>query len=214
MILLRSSQRAGLNLARMFRESRARGEYHLATMSRFGTDYQIARATGRCSATGRVLEPGTLCIATLCERPAAAAEEGFERRDFALEAWEAGSRPQGLFSYWKTVVPHPEDKPRLLLDDSVLMDLFERLGGDQRPQRVAFRFVLALILMRKKQLKFTGRETKENTEYWLLQPRGSGSGAGEGGQAPPPIHVANPNLSDEDVRSLIDQLSEVLQSEL
>jgi len=178
-------------------------------MSRFGTDYQVARATGRCSASGRVLEPGSACIATLCERPG---EEGFERRDFAMDAWEAGCRPDGLFSYWRTIVPHPDDKPRLLLDDTVLMDLFERLGSDERPQRVAFRFVLALILMRKKLLKFVGRENREGVERWLLQPRGS---AGETGGTPPaPIAVINPNLSDDDVRGLIEQLSEVLQSEL
>ena len=31
---------------------------------------------------------------------------------------------------------------------------------------------------------------------------------------PPPLRLANPQLSDDDVRSLIEQLSEILQSEL
>src|SRR5207253_11002490 len=124
-------------------------------MSRFGTDYHVARSTGRCTATDQPLEPGTLCMATLCERPG---DEGFDRRDFLLSAWEAGARPEGLFSYWKTIVPPPDAKPRLLVDDAVLVDLFERLASDERPQRVAFRFVLGLILMRKKQLKFVGRK--------------------------------------------------------
>jgi hypothetical protein len=184
-------------------------------MSRFGTDYQIARPTGRCAATDRVLEPGSQCIATLCEREG---EEGFERRDFALEAWDAGHRPDGLFSYWKVTVPHPDDKPKLVIDDAVLADLFERLASDERPQRVAFRFVLGLILMRKKQFKFVGREAAgaggagggTGMEYWLLQPRGIA-----GIDPPPaPLRLANPQLSDDDVRSLIEQLGEILQSEL
>ncbi len=178
-------------------------------MSRFGTDYQVARSTGRCAATGEVLAPGSSCIASLCDK-AGPGEEGFERRDFSIEAWEAGTRPDGLFSFWKATVPHPDDKPRLLLDDTVLMDLFERLGSDDRPQRVAFRFVLGLILMRKKHLKFVGRETKDGAERWMLQPRPAIAGE----QPPPPIPVINPNLADEDVRSIIDQLSEVLQSGL
>jgi hypothetical protein len=178
-------------------------------MTRFGSDYQVARSSGRCSATGEILPPGSQCMATLCDKTAPG-EEGFERRDFSLEAWEGSARPDGLFSYWKTTVPHPDDKPKLLLDDSVLMDLFERLGSDERPQRVAFRFVIGLILMRKKHLKFVGRETTDGVERWLLQPRSASPG-----EAPAaPVPVVNPNLEDDDVRGIIEQLSEVLQSEL
>src|SRR5688572_25517206 len=84
------------------------------TMSRFGAEYQISRATGRCAATDEPLAPGAICVATLCERTD---DDGFDRKDFSLDAWESGARPQGLFSYWKTVVPKPDAKPRLLLDD-------------------------------------------------------------------------------------------------
>ena len=115
-----------------------------------------------------------------------------------------------MFSFWRTTVPRSDAAPRLLVDDAVLMDIFERLAADDRPQRIAFRFVLALILMRKKMLKFTGRKTEGAVERWLLQPRASASDQ----QAGPPIEVINPNLADDGVRDLIDQLSEVLQSEL
>lgn len=173
-------------------------------MTRFGTDYQVGHATGRCEATGQPLEPGTHCIATLCDREG---DEGFDRRDFSSAAWESGTRPERLFSFWKTIVPQPDAKPRVLVDDAVLMELFERLASDERPQRVAFRFVLALILMRKKLLKFTGRRTEGDVERWLLTPRGA---------APelPPMALINPNLADEDVRDLLDQLGEILQGEL
>jgi hypothetical protein len=72
---------------------------------------------------------------------------------------------------------------------------------------VAFRFVLCLILMRKKLLKFAGRQGGTQAEQWLVTARGA---------APelPPMTVVNPNLADDDVRGLIDQLSEILQSEL
>lgn len=182
----------------------------MIAMTRFGSDYQVARPTGRCSATDRPLVPGAAYIATLCERPD---DDGLDRKDFSMEAWEAGTRPEGLFSYWKAIVPAHDEKPRLLVDDTVLMDLFERMASDQRPQRVAFRFVLALILMRKKLLRFTGRAADQPSqpERWMLQPRGAlpGQPGGRGG-----IEVVNPNLSDDDVRELLDQLGEILQSEL
>ncbi len=176
-------------------------------MTRFGTDYHVARPTGRCAATGQPLEPGHACIATLCEQPDA---EGLERRDYSAEAWADGLRPDGLFSYWRSVVPRPDDARGGLVDDEVLRDLFERLATDERPQRVAFRFVLGLILMRKRHLKFVGRVEAEEDgrpERWLMKYKGAEP-------HDPPIEVVNPRLSDDDVRDLTDQLSEILRSEL
>lgn len=179
-------------------------------MSRFAVDYQIARPTGLCAATGRPLEPETVCIATLCEREE---DEGFDRLDFSEQAWESGERPPRLFSYWKTVVPHPEEKKNPLVDDEVLLDLFTRLGADDRPQRQAFRFVLGLILMRKRLLKFEGRVTEPagedaaDQEFWLVRAKGDDPES-------EPMRVLNPHLTDDDVRELTEQLSEILQGEL
>ena len=179
-------------------------------MSRFASDYQIARPTGLCAASGAVLEPDTTCIATLCER---AEDEGFDRLDFSEQAWEAGERPERLFSYWRTTVPHPEEKKNPLVDDEVLVDLFARLSDDDRPQRIAFRFVLGLILMRKRLLKFEGRTAEQidaeagEQEFWLMRAKGTDPEA-------PPMRMINPHLTDDDVKELTDQLSEILQSEL
>jgi hypothetical protein len=173
-------------------------------MSRFGAQYHIGRPTGVCAATGRPLQPGEPCIATLCDH---SEDDGFQRKDFSIEAWEAAARPEGLFSYWKTTVPEPGAKRTLLVDENVLLELFERLAEDERPQRVAFRFVLALILMRKRLLGFAGRKGRGEDERWLMQPKGADP-------ALPPIEVRNPHLSDDDVRELTAQLGEVLQGEL
>ena len=35
----------------------------------------------------------------------------------------------------------------MLVDDELLLDLFHRLEADERPQRAAFRFVLALLVL-------------------------------------------------------------------
>lgn len=181
-------------------------------MSRFGSQYKIASATGVCAATGAALEPGAPCVATLCEPEEG---DGFDRRDYSVDAWEQGIRPERLFSFWRTTVATPETRRRLLVDDEVLLDLFERLADDERPQRVAFRFVLGLILMRKRRLKFVGRRpapagdgggAEPATEHWLMLPRGATEGM-------PPFEVANPQLGDEDVRELTAQLGEILHGE-
>ena len=173
-------------------------------MSRFSTEYRVARPTGVCAASGQRLDPGAACMATLCDLPE---DDGFERRDFSLEAWESQGPPDDVFSYWKTTVPDPEARRGNLVDDAVLWDLFESLAHDTRRRRQAYRFILALILMRKKLLKYIGRTGQGEDERWLMRPKGAGPE-----QAP--VEVIDPHLTDDDVRELTEQLGEVLQSEL
>ena len=179
-------------------------------MSRFASEYRVGRPTGLCAATGAVLQPGAAYIATLCERED---DDALERRDYSVESWESGQRPEGLFSYWRAVVPQHESRQRLLIDDDVLMSIFERLEADDRPRRAAFRFVLALILMRKRRLKYVGREAAGEQELWLFVPRGGRVDRGSDGDTPQQVRVRNPRLNDDDIRELTDQLSEVLQSD-
>lgn len=173
-------------------------------MSRYGVDYRIARSSGVCAASGASLPPGTPCVAALCER---SEDDGFDRLDYSVQAWDGGARPERLFSWWRTTVPDPHHRQRLLVDDAVLMDLFEGLAGDERRQRVAYRFILALILMRKKLLRYVGRRSEGEEQRWLLLPRGAQPET-------PPIEVIDPHLTDQDVRDLTEQLGEVLQAEL
>ncbi len=172
-------------------------------MSSYGLEYRVGRSTGVCAATDQTLEPGAACVATLCERPE---DDGFDRRDYAPQAWEAAPRPINLFSFWRTTVPQPHAKQATFVDDDVLWDLFERLAEDTRRQRMAYRFILALILLRKKRLRYVGRIGQGETERWLMVPKGADANL-------PPLEVVNPHLRDEDIRELTDQLREVLQGE-
>ena len=176
----------------------------------------MGRPTGVCAASGETLQPGDECIATLCER---IEDEGFDRLDYCPREWESGIRPERLFSYWRTTVPATDAKEKILVEDSVLMDLFERLVEDTREQRIAFRFILALILMRKRLLRYIRRANgggggdevsngdKRDNEIWFMRPKGSEPDS-------PLIEVINPQLSEEDIRELSDQLTEVLQGEI
>lgn len=174
-------------------------------MSRLSSNYSIGRPTGLCAATGRRIEPGETCIACLCEQVEG---DGFDRVDYSHDAWQGGARPERLFSFWQMIVPEPDAKPKVFVDDELLMNLFERLAEDERPQRIAFRFVLALILMRKKLIRYQRRDGEGADEKWLFRAKGS---------PPPPegelIAVTNPHLSEDDIRSITDQLGEILSGE-
>ncbi len=141
-------------------------------------------------------------MAALCEREE---DEGFDRFDYSEEAWESGYRPDRLFSNWRYTVPEAGKKPDIQIDDAVLVDLFERLASDQRPQRIAFRYILALVLLRKRKLQLVGREEYEGGELWLLRFRGTDCD---------PVQVKNPGIAEEEIEHLSEQLSEILQGDL
>ena len=179
--------------------------------------YDISKPTGQCTFTGRVLEPGEAYVATLVDLPeeaqeaegaSAAARLGFLRLDVSLEAWQDGKRPDAMFGHWKSSVPAPQAKKRLFVDDDVLMNMFVRLADTEQPRRLAFRFVIALILMRKKLLKYEGSREEANddeapVEVWSMTPKG----------ATEPHEVVNPNLDEEQIQEVTEQLSEILESE-
>ena len=170
-------------------------------MSRFGNSQGVSRPTGVCASTGESLLPNTPAMAALCEREE---DEGFDRLDFTIEAWDKDPNPPRLFSHWRYIVPEGGKKPDIVIDETVLIDLFERLAEDDRPQRVAFRYILALVLLRKRTLQLIGREDEDDGEIWLLRFKGTD---GE------PIQVKNPGIAEEEIHHLSDQLGEILQGD-
>lgn len=135
-------------------------------------------------------------------------EDELERLDFSLEAWESGARPgkgRRVFASWRTRAHEPGKKEGALIGAEGLMDLFEQLGEAEEPRRVAFRYVLTLMLMRKRQLEYAG--SAEGAI--LVLPRGSEEGA-------EPIRVHDPQASGEldeaALAELAEQVEQVLDS--
>lgn len=177
-------------------------------MVRATEGFTVGRFTATCASSGRALAPGEPIVATLCDAPAdESGSPGFVRRDFALDPWAAGARPEGMVCFWKTVAPAPDEKRRILVDDDTLLELFDRLDGDDRPQRIAYRWLLCLVLLRKRLLRHVRVERDGDAERWLVQRRGAD-------ESVPLIAVANPKLRDEDLQELAEHLGEVMQSEL
>ncbi len=180
----------------------------MPAMSRVPGTYSLGRSASVCASTGRALVPGEPIVATLCDAPAGdQSGHEFVRSDFTAEAWDTGARPEHMVCFWRTTAPEADQKRRLLVDDDTLMELFDRLENDERPQRLAYRWLLCLILLRKKLLKNARVERVGDDEYWLVRRRGTGDEV-------PAIRVRNPNLRDEDLQELAEHLGEVMQSEL
>jgi hypothetical protein len=187
--------------------------------------YDIARPTGRCAFSDQALEPGQIYYAALVElsdddlqqlSPEERAKNllGVRRLDVAADVWEQGQRPERLFSFWKTTVPEPSEKKKVFVDDAVLMNLLERLGEESDPQRLAFRHVLALILMRKKLLRYDGADRREDGVYWLLTPKADLSKGPLGKwDEDRQFAVLDPKLDAEQIRQVTEQLGQVLEGD-
>jgi len=114
--------------------------------------YDIAGSSRRCAKTGKVLNAGDRHMVVLLEL-----DDKLVREDICLEAW--GEPPAGAFAWWQTKVPEGDDLKKFVIDDNLVYDCFTRLEDENEPQKVNFRYVLALWLLRKRKLKFEEVET-------------------------------------------------------
>jgi hypothetical protein len=161
--------------------------------------YDVSRPQGKCFVTGNTIEPGAKLMAALRETP-----QGFERLDISLEAWPTFDR-QDVLAYWQTVMPHPQQvKKKLFVDDQVLCELFERLASTTEPAKLNFRFVLGLILMRKRMIVYESTRVEDDKEIWKVRFKG------REGQ----LDLINPRLDEQQVMEVSQQLGEILNEEL
>lgn len=110
-------------------------------------DFEVQRSTRRCAATDRSLEPGDVCYSVLEVQGA-----DVVRRDFCGEAWTGP--PADAFGWWKSRVPEPTAKKIKLAPNDVLLQLFDELAD--RPDHQDMRYVLALLLLRRRVLRLDG----------------------------------------------------------
>jgi hypothetical protein len=157
------------------------------------TDYQIQPNTRHCTVTGRELRPGEKFYSVLLQ-------DGGKlvRRDYAAEAWRGP--PDGAFSFWSGRVPAAEQGRKLRIDDDLLADCFQRLEGQADAAQVNFRYVVALLLMRRKRFKFEEARVEAGQE--VLRVRCTRTGA---------VHdVVNPRLTEDETIAVQDEVFKVL----
>jgi hypothetical protein len=160
-------------------------------------EWEITKPLGQCCGTGRQIAAGEEYFAALVET-----ENGLERRDYSAEFWHSNS-PR-VYCYWKTKLPDPAQKKQLFVDDDMLLAFFERLEQECEQEKINFRFVIMLVLMRKRRLKYDSTITRDGAEVWRLRVVG-------GDQF---VEVVNPHLDEEQIQQLSSQIGEILQVEL
>jgi hypothetical protein len=115
-------------------------------------DYEIQRSTRCCAVTERKLEPGEEFYSVLVA-------EGAEmvRRDYSVEAWEGP--PEGVIGWWKSRMPDASAKRMHWAPNDVMLEFFEQL--ESQPEKQDMRYVLALLLVRRRVMRLEEPEQDE-----------------------------------------------------
>ncbi len=159
--------------------------------------YEVAKPGGKCVLTGRDIPPGEKFMAAVKETPT-----GFERADVCLDAWKDYPR-EGLLAFWQSTMPQPNAKKKLFVDDEVLKQIFEKLADTEEPAKLGFRFVLGLILMRKRILMYEGTRTEGDKEIWTIRYRGKDD----------QFDLLNPQMDEQKIVEVTQHLGEILNEE-
>lgn len=107
-------------------------------------DIKLNRPGASCSTTGRPFAPGEVFFSALVRGPG-----GLGRIDVTADAWNAP--PENAVAWWRSAYPRVESAAPSLAPVDVLLDVLEELDG--KPDDAAFRYLLALELVRRRVLR-------------------------------------------------------------
>jgi hypothetical protein len=110
------------------------------------------------------------------------------------QCWGSGRKIECGEEYFAALVETDEGLP-----------FFERLAEETEQEKINFRFVLTLILMRKRRLKYDSSKLEDDKDIWRLKVVGSDKEFAD---------VINPHLDEGQIEQLSSQLSQILQVEL
>ncbi len=156
-------------------------------------EYRIQPHTRHCVVTGRELKPGERYFTALVEE-----NSQFIRKDYSSDAWQGP--PPGAFGFWGGRVPRNTEAHKPHFDDDLLLDCFHQLEGQEEPRKVNFRYVVALLLLRRKRLRFVDARLSAGGETLVV------ASVRDKKQH----DVVNPHLSENEIATVQEEVFKVL----
>lgn len=117
-------------------------------------DYEVQRCTRHCAVTGRELQSGEVFYSTLTAEGAQVV-----RHDYSLSAWQGP--PAGVLGWWKSHMPARDAKKLHWAPNDVMLELLE--GFESQPGKEDIRYVLALLLIRRRVVRLEDTERDEQS---------------------------------------------------
>ena len=164
-----------------------------------GKEYNFSKPGNQCAACQKELKPGDGITAVLRETA-----EDFAREDYCPPCWDSRSATSlaDVVGVWQGQMPaRQQPKKKLFVDNDLLINFFERLTDAEEPTKINFRFVLALVLMRKKLLVYDKAEKlPDGREAWTMHFKGSEQ----------KHTVIDPHMDEEKIAEVSRHLDEIL----
>lgn len=129
--------------------------------------WHIARSSRTCAHSGQAIEPGQPFYSALLEK-----DDSFERKDFSAGAWPEVDKG-GFFSYWKNKGAQNPAEKAPAVDYERLLGFFDSLEGAEEPGKRLFRYVLALVLARRRRLRLDDMSRTPEGDRLLVYDRRS-----------------------------------------
>jgi len=123
-------------------------------------EFEIQRCSRQCSKSGRLIEPGEAYYSVLANESGTVV-----RHDYATEAWDGP--PETYVGWWKARLPGGKSRKPTWAPNDVMLELFGQL--EQQPDQADTRFVLSLLLVRRRVMRLDGYEREaDGSEVALL----------------------------------------------
>ena len=157
-------------------------------------EWNVARGGRHCCKCEKEFREEEVYFSALWEH-----EDSYERKDYCAECWPQVERSDA-FCFWRTRRPASEAPQKMLVDDDVIYDFFQRLAEEESEAKRNFRYVLGLLLMRRKLLRLVDIRSGSDKEMLVLKNRKDGL----------VFEVPDPALTQMQIEEVTEQLTAVL----
>ncbi len=154
------------------------------------TDFAIRGPNRICAGTGREILPGDRFVGVLVESGGQ-----WERIDYAKDSW-LGPPPRAI-AWWNGRIPVSSKARPPTFRDEVLFECLDRLANDNDASRLPFRYVVAILLMRRKKLTFEEtRRMPDGTDITVLRDSRTGN----------LLEIRDPKLTSEQISRVQEEV--------
>ena len=133
-------------------------------------EYHVESSRKVCQQCGKQFEVHEEYASALVEiAPDEAHKQGLVRQDFCVD--HVPAEAAGRLALWRTRVAPPEEpkKKRLAIDDERMLDVFFRLAEATDPLQLDLRYVIGLMLVRRRRLKLDSTRRRGGESVMLVR---------------------------------------------